>query len=355
MSEQTPGPETQPRVLTPATAPAPAYVAAPPPRRASGVLTAILVLFAVFGVFAALFVGLIFAIGYTMSDTDTSLLTESFHSGNESASHKIAIVTVDNVIMEMTERNVIRQLKTAQEDEHVKAIVLKVDSPGGTINASDHIHRKVKQVRTDPTNPKPIVVSMQGLAASGGYYISAPANKIFAERTTMTGSIGVIATFPNVSGLMQDFNVGVEVVKTGPRKDSGSMFRPMTNEERERWHAVIGDAFDVFLDVVSDGRSMDKEVVRKLATGDVYTAREALEHKLIDEIGYLEDAIAAAEKIAGVTDSKVIEYKRPLDLVDLLLGSSASARANPTIDLQSILRANVPRVMFLTQANAIEL
>jgi protease-4 len=347
-----PGSEVQPQVLTPA---APPYVPPTPPRRSSGIVKALLGLFAVFGAIAAAFVGLIFMIGSAVSDTSTTWLEESFHSGNESASHKIAIVTCDNLIMELTERHVIRQLEAAQEDEHVKAVVLKVDSPGGTINASDHIHRKVKEVCRGAVNPKPIVVSMQGLAASGGYYISAPANKIFAERTTMTGSIGVIATFPNVSGLMQDFKVGMEVVKTGPRKDSGSMFRPMTDEERARWHAIIGDAFDVFLDVVSEGRGMDKETVRKLATGDVYTAREAKEHKLIDEIGYLDDAIAAAEKIAGVTDSKVIEYKRPLEFLDLLLGSASSGRASTTIDLQSVFRANVPRVMFLTQASSIEL
>lgn len=352
MNEQMPGSEVRPQVLTPA---APVYVQPPPARRGSGVLTAVLILFAVFGAIAAAIVGLIFAIGFAVSDSSSTWLEESYHSGNKSSSHKIAIVTCDNVIMEMTERHVIRQLKAAQEDEHVMAIVLKVDSPGGTINASDHIHRKVKELRHNPANPKPIVVSMQGLAASGGYYISAPANKIFAERTTMTGSIGVIATFPNVSGLMQDFKVGMEVVKTGPRKDSGSMFRPMTDDERARWQVIIGDAFEVFLDVVSEGRAMDKEVVRKLATGDVYTAREAKEYKLIDEIGYLEDAIAAAEALAGVTDSKVIEYKRPLDLVDLLLGSVTSSRASTTIDLQSIFRANVPRVMFLTQASAIEL
>ena len=352
MNEQMPGSEVQPQVLAPV---APVYVQPPPPRRGSGVLTALLVLFAVFGASAAAIVGLIFAIGYALSDTSTTWLEESYHSGNKSSSHKIAIVSVDDIIMDSTARHVLRQLKAAQEDEHVKAVVLKVNSPGGTINASDHIHRKVKEVRHNPANPKPIVVSMQGLAASGGYYISAPANKIFAERTTMTGSIGVIASFPNVSGLMQDFKVGMEVVKTGPRKDSGSPFRAMTDEERERWHVIIGDAFDVFLDVVSEGRSMDKEVVRQLATGDVYTAREAKEHKLIDEIGYLEDAIAAAEALAGVTDSKVIEYKRPLDLVDLLLGSATSGRASTTIDLQSIFRANVPRVMFLTQASSIEL
>ena len=352
MSEQMSGSEGQPQVLAPV---APVYVQPPPPRRGSGVLTALLVLFAVFGAIAVAIVGLIFAIGFAVSDSPTTWLEESYHSGNKSSSHKIAIVSVDNVIMEMTERHVIRQLKAAQEDEHVKAVVLKVDSPGGTINASDHIHRKVKELAHGAVNPKPVVVSMQGLAASGGYYVSAPAHKIFAERTTITGSIGVIASFPNVSGLMQDFKVGMEVVKTGPHKDSGSPFRAMTDEERERWHTVIGDAFEVFLDVVSDGRSMDKETVRKLATGDVYTAREAKEYKLIDAIGYLEDAIAEAEKLAGVTDSKVIEYKRPLDYLDLLFGSATSGRASTTIDLQSFFRANVPRVMFLTQASSIEL
>jgi protease-4 len=282
-------------------------------------------------------------------------LEEAFHSGNEYAKHKIAIVSVDDVIMELTARRVLRQLKAAKEDDNVKAVVLKVDSPGGTITASDHIYRKVKEMCRSGSDLKPVVVSMQGLAASGGYYISTPANRIFAERTTMTGSIGVIASFPNVGGLMDEFKVRMEVVKTGPMKDAGSPFRPMSESERQRWQEIIDDAFKTFLEVVSEGRRMDVERVSQLATGDIYTAREAKENGLVDEIGYLEDAVAAAETLAGVSDSKVIEYKRPLDFFEILMGSATSRRSSGLIDLQSIFRANVPRVMFLTQASPLEL
>jgi protease-4 len=171
----------------------------------------------------------------------------------------------------------------------------------------------------------------------------------------MTGSIGVIASFTNVYGLMDDFKVRMEVVKTGPMKDSGSPFRPMTDEERQRWQVIINDAFETFLGVVSEGRKMDADKVRSLATGEVYTAREAKANGLVDEIGYLEDAIEAAEAKAGVTDSKVIEYKRPLDFFEVLFGSARSGKMSTQLDLQSIFRANVPRVMFLTQVPSLDM
>jgi protease-4 len=289
-----------------------------------------------------------------MATSSDAWIEESFHSGNEYAKHKVAIVSVDGAIMDLTARFVLRQIKAARDDDRVKAVVLKVDSPGGTINASDHIHREVKKLCRGVENPKPVVVSMQGLAASGGYYVSAPANQILAERTTMTGSIGVIATFPNFGGLMDDFKVRMEVVKTGPSKDSGSPFRPMAESERQRWQEIIDDAFTTFLEVVSEGRQMDMERVRKLATGDVYTAREAKALGLVDEIGYLDDAVKVAERLAGVTDSRVIEYKRPLDLAELLFGSAVKAKTHGPFDLQSLFDANVPRVMFLTQAAPVE-
>src|SRR5262245_27724986 len=293
--------------------PTPVYVPVPPPRSGGGFVRALGILLVLFVVLGVAFCAMVYWVGSTVASNSDSWLDETYHSGNKLSKHKIAIVSIDDLIIDLTARRVIRQLKAAQEDEHVKAVVLKVDSPGGTINASDHIHRKVKELRRGPENSKPVVVSMQGLAASGGYYISAPANQIFAERTSMTGSIGVIASLPNVSGLMDDFKVRLEVVKTGPMKDSGSPFRPMTEPERQRWQAIIDDAFKTFLEVVSEGRRMDADKVRQLATGDIYTAREALASGLIDDIGYLEDAVAAAEKLAGVADSKVIEYKRPLN------------------------------------------
>jgi protease IV len=326
-----------------------------PPRSGGGIFRALGITLVLLVMFGAAFVAIIYWVGSSVASTSDTWLEETYHSGNKSSKHKIAIVSVDDMIMDLTARRVLRQLKAAHEDEHVKAVVLKVDSPGGTINASDHIYRKVKELCRGTDNPKPVIVSMQGLAASGGYYISAPANQIFAERTTMTGSIGVIASFTNVHGLMDDFKVRMEVVKTGPMKDSGSPFRPMTDAERQRWQVIIDDAFETFLEVVSDGRKMDKDQVRGLATGDVYTAREAKANGLVDEIGYLEDAIAAAEARAGVTDAKVIEYKRPLDFYEILFGSATTGKMNTQLDLQSIFRASVPRVMFLTQVPSLEM
>jgi protease-4 len=352
MSDFNANQSAQPQVLTPVT---PIYVQAAPAHRGNGLLRSLLFMFGCFGLLSIVLLAGLFYIASTMAGSGDVWIDEVYHSGNRLSKHKVAIVSVEDVIMDSTAKFVLRQLKAAEEDEDVAAVVLRVDSPGGTINASDHIHRQVKKLCRGSGKTKPVVVSMQGLAASGGYYVSAPAQKIFAERTTMTGSIGVIASFLNASGLMEDFNVRMEVIKTGPRKDSGSPFRPMTDEERTRWDEVIGDAFQTFLEVVSEGRGMSTEQVRTLATGDVYTAREAKANGLIDEIGYLEDAIAEAESLAGVSDSQVVEYKRPLSLSDLLLGVSAAGRASVQIDLQSLFRANVPRVMFLTQASPITL
>jgi protease-4 len=349
MSDQSPE-YAQPQVLQPAAVYAPPP---PPPKRGGGFFRAIMILFTVFGVLSVLLVVGMFALVGSIR-LPTTDVEEEYVSGDRRSRHKVAIVPVEDIIMDLTAKHVIDALKAAKEDDAVKAVVLKVDSPGGTISASDHIHRKVKELCRGPGKTKPMVVSMQGLAASGGYYVSAPADKIFAERTTMTGSIGVIASFPNVAGLMQDFKVRMEVIKTGPLKDSGSMFREMSDEERKRWQALIDDAFQTFIDVVTEGRKMDESRVRELATGEVYTAREAKANGLIDEIGYLEDAVAAAEKLAGISDSHVIEYKRPLSLSDLLLGS-ANSRQSEARDLRSLFRANVPRLMFLTQVASFEL
>jgi protease-4 len=353
MTDQPSGFDTQPQMPHPAM---PVYAQpAPLPRRGWGVFRALFIVFLVLGMFALLFVGGILGIAGMFVGSSEDRIEEHHFSGNASSQDKIAIVSVEDIIIDSSARRVIKQLKKARKDEHVKAVVLKVDSPGGTINASDHIHREVQKLIRDSESRKPVVVSMQGLAASGGYYISVPADAIYAEPTTMTGSIGVIASFPNVAGLMKRFDVQMEVIKTGPHKDAGSPFREMTEEERRRWSEIIGDAFDRFLEIVSEGRKMDRDKVKELATGEVYTAKEALQHGLIDGIGYLEDAVAAAEKKAGVTDAHVIEYKRPFHLSELLLGETAARKQAVQIDLESLLRANVPRVMYMTQGPTIGL
>jgi protease-4 len=358
MSDQPTGFETEPKMLAPA-APSAAYPPPPVRPRSGGGLRVAIALVVVFGGLAAVCVGGVYALGsmFTVSSDDV-WIEEVHHSGNRSASDKIAIVTVDDVLYEPTAKYVLKQLKRAEQDERVKAIVLKVDSPGGTINASDHIHRKVQQICRDRSNEnfKHIVVSMQSLAASGGYYVSVAADKIYAEPTTLTGSIGVIASFPNVAGLLDRFDVRWEVVKTGPLKDTGSPFRPMTEPERERLRQIIDDAFQRFIDIVCEGRSdkLDRTKVIELANGDIYTAREAKQSGLVDEIGYIEDAIKAAESLAGITDSHVIEYKRPLSLSDILLGVSARKPA-VQFDLDSLHRATIPRVMYMAEWPRVEL
>ena len=338
----------QPQLLPPAV-PVALY---PSPPRGRGFLSALLIFCGVFAVLGAICALGCFGIFSFMGYSGDSSLQVVHHSGNRNSPDKTAIVTLDGVIADSQAKFVERQFKTARDDAAVKAVVLKVDSPGGTISASDEIHRIVKKFRND--TGKPVIVSMQSLAASGGYYISMPANRIFAQPTTITGSIGVIATFPNVRGLMEKFGVDVKIVKTGPLKDSGSPLRAMSAQEEARWQEIINDAFERFLSVVVEGRKgngLDRDKVVALATGGVYTANESLKNGLIDQIGYLDEAIAYAESQAGVSDTNVIEYKRLFSFSELLLGESSSAR-RPGIagDLDGILRLNVPQVMYLSQA-----
>ncbi len=291
---------------------------------------------------AALVIGSVFEFGLE------SAYREVHYGGDREATDKIVIITLDEPIYESTARKLIKQLRKAKEDEYVKAIVLKVDTPGGTITASDHIHREIKRLCRSGFETKPVVVSMQGLAASGGYYISAAANKIYAEPTTLTGSIGVIAVLPNVADLLDKWGVKWEVFKSGPMKDSGSPFRPMTDQDRKRWKELIQWFFDRFLTVVVECRKIKMEELKALATGDLYIADEALEHKLIDAIGYLDDAIEAAKQLARLERAHVVEYKSPMSLAELILGEEVRWGAMSPLDFDSLLRLHVPQFRYLT-------
>ncbi len=345
-------PGDPPKLLAAAGAVAPPGSGYPPPRRGRGLLGTLAVFLGVLAGLALVVVlgcvGLFGVLGYS----GDSSLQVVHHSGNKSAPDKIAIISVDGAIYDAEYRFVEKQFKAAREDRAVKGVVLSVDSPGGTISASASIHRLVKKYREEQA--KPVIVSMQSLAASGGYYISAPAHRIFAQPTTMTGSIGVIAIFPNLHGLMDKLGVQVEVIKTGPLKDAGSMLRDMKPEEKERWQEIINDGFEQFLGVVIDGRKdvgLDREKVLALANGGVYTANEAVKNGLVDELGYLDDAIAYAERSAGVSDANVIEYKQPFSFLQLLLGqasSSAPHRGDSAGDLAALFQLGSPKIMYLS-------
>ncbi len=266
-------------------------------------------------------------------------LAERYHSGDGDA--KIALVHVSGVIVDelagpfgIVDRPVERlrrELEQAAADGDVRAIVVRVDSPGGTIEASDRIHKHL--VDWKKRTGKPIVVSMGGVAASGGYYVSAPADRILAEPTTITGSIGVILTSFNFAGLLQKIGVQGITIKSGENKDLLNPFE--TDPARiERHKAIlqraIDDAYGRFVSVVVDGRSragLTREEALALADGRILVAEEARASKLVDAVGYLEDAVAAARQLSGVGEATVFTYVRAPGLLDILLGGAAEGVA----------------------------
>ena len=206
-------------------------------------------------------------------------------------------------------QEVVSQLRRAEEDEDVKAVIIKIDSPGGSVTASDILYSEIAGFK-NRTGAK-VVVAMMGVAASGGYYISLPADYILAHPTTVTGSIGVIFARPKVTDLMDKIGVAVEVNKSGADKDMGSPFR-QTSAAEEKIFQDLTDRLGVrFVDLVARHRKLEPEIVAQISTARVYLANEALELGLVDEIGYLASAVRQAKKLAGLAeDAKVVIYRR---------------------------------------------
>jgi len=196
------------------------------------------------------------------------------------------------------------QLERAREDYAVKAVVLQIESPGGSVAACQEILNEIEQVE------KPIVVSFGTMAASGGYFISAKADKIVAQPGTLTGSIGVISQVPNLKGLYEKLGIEMEVFTAGKYKDMYAGVRELTPEERELLQEMTDELYDQFVQVVVDGRGLSETKVRDLATGQLYTGKQAKELGLVDELGGLNTAIDLAASLAGIKEPKVEYYKR---------------------------------------------
>ncbi|GBE40948.1 putative signal peptide peptidase SppA [bacterium BMS3Bbin09] len=242
-----------------------------------------------------------------------SLLT--IFKGKLQLGEKVAVVRVSGIILDST--SVIEELKEYSNDRSVKAIVLRVDSPGGGVAPSQEIYEEILKIK----EKKKVVVSMGSVAASGGYYISAPADVIVANAGTLTGSIGVIMEIPNVSGLMEKIGVETQVVKSGRHKDMASVFKSLTPEEKEILQTVLDDVHDQFIEAVSEARGMKYEVVKKLSDGRIFTGRMAKELGLVDELGNLEDAIILAGKLAGIKGEPEVVYKeKEFSFIDMLRG-----------------------------------
>lgn len=231
-------------------------------------------------------------------------------------------------------------IEQAAADGNIKAIVLRVDSPGGEVVASDEIYHALTQI------DKPVVVSMGALAASGGYYIAAPADFVYATPYTMTGSIGVISQFFVAEELLEDVGVDVIVITAGDVKDFGSFHRQMTDEERAYWQALIDEVHGGFIERVAAGRDMPVEDVRALADGRVILGEEAADLGLVDEIGYLEDAVSRAGELGGIgPDPNVVELRPEVSFLDALYGFQSRQDVSQALDL--VLRSLQPPTLDL--------
>ena len=200
------------------------------------------------------------------------------------------------------------RLEKAAEDKRVKAVILRLDTPGGEATASDILYNEILKFKQK--NKIPVVGLMMGVAASGGYYIASACDYVIAHPSTVTGSIGVISIFPNLEELFLKIGIKMNVIKSGEMKDSGSAFRDMTEEEKKIFQAVIDEFYQRFLEVVHLRRkdNLSLEEIRKLADGRIYTARQALELKLIDEVGYFDSALQKSLSLASLKDANVIAY-----------------------------------------------
>lgn len=210
--------------------------------------------------------------------------------------------------------SVSRQLRLAERDEDVKAVILQIDSPGGGLTASDVLHEEIQRLRR---GGKPVVVYIGGLAASGGFYIAAGADKVIASPTALVGSFGVIMPHIQVEELMRKIGVKVDPLKSTEMKDIGSPFREMTEEERRFFLEILEHYHSRFVAIIRDGRKIEESTVRSLANGKVYTAEQAKSFGLIDEIGYFDAALSAAERIANAEGAAVIVYEHPFRLKEL--------------------------------------
>ena len=208
-----------------------------------------------------------------------------------------------------TPSRVKEELEKAAKDDHIKAVVLKINSPGGTVSASDVILHELQNFKTE--RHLPLVVCLEGLAASGGYYLAQAGDLIFAYPTCITGSIGVIAMKFNVRGLMDKVGLDTDLVKTGAWKDFWSPFRPATPKEKEMMQQIIEEFYRDFLNVVATGRKMSLKELQPLADGRIFTAPQARDLKLLDKIGYLDDALKEAQTLAGIEGARIVRYYRP--------------------------------------------
>ncbi|MBN2712425.1 MAG: signal peptide peptidase SppA [Planctomycetes bacterium] len=296
---------------------------------------AVYVIIGIFGTLATLFmfgitlIASLATIGQNMaehSEFATDRLNEKVVQNGSANSGTIAIIPLNGVIdgggsyyngnglVEF----VTKQIRQAAADPNVSAVIFEVNSPGGGLTASDILYNEVLLLKN---SGKKVIVSIDSLCASGGYYISAPADCIIAGPTSLVGSIGVIMSHYDISQLLANHGIKVEPIKSAKNKDILSPFREMTTDEREQTMRLTRHFHDRFVEIIAKGRKLDKADVMKFATGMIFTADEALDKKLIDKIGYFDQAIIEAQKLGGIYGTpRIIVYQKQMTLAQQLLG-----------------------------------
>jgi protease IV len=245
---------------------------------------------------------------------------------------KVAVIPVEGVILSAdsaigqpqattTPDGLQDALRQAEEDDRVGAVVLEVNSPGGGVTASDEMHQSIVDFKEQAD--KPVVVSMGDTAASGGYYISAPADRIVANETTLTGSLGVIIQLNNFTELADEYGFKQNVIKSGEFKDIGNPFRELTPEEREIFQAIIDEDYDEFVEVIVEGRDLPEQRVREIADGRIYSGQQARELGLVDELGGLDEAARVSRRLADLDEATVVRYVQPPTFGDMLFARLA--------------------------------
>jgi protease-4 len=376
-------PPATPRSVPPSPRPGtPRFLRPPPPPSRSPLLGCAFALSVVLNGISILVILLLCGLVGFSRKSVTFPLTEKHYSGKSDARDKVAIITLDGILLEGLLSYPHKQIEQAANDDHVKAVVVRINSPGGSITASDDLYRRLVELRDgNPQkghNPRPLIVSMGALAASGGYYVAMSGRTLFAERTTLTGSIGVYTSFPNVKELANKHGVTLTIIKQGQIKDSGSPFTEMTPHERQVWQDMVDDAYQRFLQVVEEGRPMlaggkllepvtltpiqagpaflrnkaekPEPYRRYLADGGVWTAENARKYKLIDKIGTLDDAVQAAREAANLGENyQAVKYERPSTFADLL-GLGVQSHALPSgsvLDPARLEASLMPRLWYL--------
>lgn len=286
----------------------------------------------------------------------TAGISEKYHSGNQNATKKLAILTISGVIMDGS-GFVKHQIDRIRKDKNVQAVVVRVNSPGGTVTGSDYILHHLKKLKAE--RQIPLVVSMGSIAASGGYYVSMAVGdqkeSIFAEPTTTTGSIGVIIPHYDISGLLKRFDIVDDSIASHPRKQMLAMTRKMPEDHREILQGQVNIAFERFKKIIFDGRPKLRTEAgelkhgdKNLATGEVFWGPEAKQYGLVDRIGFLEDAIDRAMELANLDKKRVrvVRYESPASLFDL----PAVVKSRKTADaagLAALFELSMPRAYYL--------